>query len=149
MDLQETLPDYVRRVIHEKGLNYREVARRSGGAISHGAVGHIVNGVSTDVRKDTLQALAKGLGVPEDELFAVARGKDIREPSFEHQRLIEMYEDIPPQCQKDVMDLLAVLQQNHSLSNRKERQIERRKVAAAISKPPADEADDQDQEEAA
>jgi transcriptional regulator with XRE-family HTH domain len=78
--LQESLSDYVRRVISEKGLNYREVARRSGGAISHGAVGHIVNGVSTDVRTETLRALAKGLGVPEDEIFAVARGKAISEP---------------------------------------------------------------------
>lgn len=77
MALQETLSDYVRRVINEKGLNYREVSRRSGGVISHATVGDIVNGVSKDVRTTTLSALAKGLGVSEDEIFAVARGKTL------------------------------------------------------------------------
>jgi transcriptional regulator with XRE-family HTH domain len=77
MALQETLSDYVRRVISEKGLNYREVSRRSGGVISHATVGDIVNGVSKDVRTATLSALARGLGVSEDEIFAIARGKKL------------------------------------------------------------------------
>jgi transcriptional regulator with XRE-family HTH domain len=75
--LRESLSDYVRRVISEKGLNYREVARRSGGAFSHATVGYIINGVTKDVGTETLRGLAKGLGVSEDEIFAVARGKSL------------------------------------------------------------------------
>jgi len=72
---REKLADYVRRIISEKGLNYREVARRSGDTISHSIVFDIVSGRSKDVKTSTLIGLAKGLGVTEDELFAVARGE--------------------------------------------------------------------------
>lgn len=75
--LRENLSDYVRRVINERGLNYREVSRRSGGAISHATVGDIVNGVPRNYGTETLRALAKGLSVSEDEIFAVARGKPL------------------------------------------------------------------------
>src|SRR5688500_17821009 len=74
--LRESLSDYARRVINDKGLNYREVARRSGGGISHATVGDIVKGDPRSYGTETLRALAKGLGVSEDEIFAVARGKD-------------------------------------------------------------------------
>lgn len=131
--LQETLADYVRRIIHEKGLNYREVARRSGGAVSHGAVGHIVNGVSTDVRKDTLRALARGLQVPEDEIFAAARGKIEADPSTEHekQELINYYDDLPRECQKDVLALTKALWVRRNLEGRAEKRLER--IAARAS----------------
>jgi len=72
---QETLADYVRRVIKEKGLNYRLVSRQSGGQISHTTVGDIVSGAQKGITVETLQALARGLGVDEDEIFEVARGK--------------------------------------------------------------------------
>jgi transcriptional regulator with XRE-family HTH domain len=62
--------------------------------------------------------------------------------SVEQARLVEMYADIPAQCQKDVMDLLTVLQNNHSISRRRARLIEhretvtRRRVAALSPHPP-------------
>jgi transcriptional regulator with XRE-family HTH domain len=68
---RETLSDFVRRVIKEKDLNYREVARRAG--VSHGKIGDVINKPEQDVGIGTLKAIAKGLGVPEDLLFEIAR----------------------------------------------------------------------------
>ncbi|HEY0100855.1 MAG TPA: helix-turn-helix transcriptional regulator [Pyrinomonadaceae bacterium] len=85
---QETLGDFVRRVANEKGLSQREVARRSGGLISHVTVGDIINKNRGDVKTETLRGLAKGLGVTEEEVFAVARGKKPEDdPDFLKSRL--------------------------------------------------------------
>jgi transcriptional regulator with XRE-family HTH domain len=74
---QETLADYVRRVIRDKDLSYRKVADASGGKISPTTISDVINGQIGDIKTQTLKALAKGLGVPEDEIFAVARGKSL------------------------------------------------------------------------
>jgi transcriptional regulator with XRE-family HTH domain len=70
----ENLGPYVRRMLREKGLTLSDVTRRAGGEISRGYVCEISRGhlSSPTVRK--LQALARGLDVAEDEIFAVARG---------------------------------------------------------------------------
>jgi transcriptional regulator with XRE-family HTH domain len=110
MALQESLRDYVRRIISEKGLNYREVSRRTGGAISHATVGDIVNGVSKDVRTATLRSLAKGLGVSEDEVFAVARGKEAEgELSLDELHLLHCFRAIPPERRTDALGYLDML----------------------------------------
>jgi transcriptional regulator with XRE-family HTH domain len=74
---QESLADYVRRVIRDKDLSYRKVAAQSGGKISHATVSDIINGNQRDLKTETLIGLARGLGVSEEELFAVARGKSL------------------------------------------------------------------------
>ena len=72
----ETLPDYVRRVRNEKDLSTADVEKRSGFGITDGYVSRIENGYIKNVSPEKLKALARGLGVPEDEVFAVARGWD-------------------------------------------------------------------------
>jgi transcriptional regulator with XRE-family HTH domain len=79
----EKLSDYLRRVISEKGLKYRQVAERSGGRISHAAISDIISGKTKEVKVETLKALSKGLDIPEEEIFAVARGKS-PEPMTPH-----------------------------------------------------------------
>ncbi len=74
-DTSNSLADYVRTVIAQKGLNYREVALRSGGLITHSTVYDIINHRSSNPKTQTIKGLAKGLGVTEEELSAVARGK--------------------------------------------------------------------------
>lgn len=74
-DIINNLADYVRAVIDQKRLNYREVAARSNNLITHSTVYDIINGRSKNPTRQTLQGLAKGLGVTEEELFAVSRGK--------------------------------------------------------------------------
>lgn len=73
----ETLPDYVRRIRIEKRLSTVDVEKQSGNRISDSYVTRIENGYVKNVSPEKLQALAKGLGVTEDEIFAVVRGKSL------------------------------------------------------------------------
>lgn len=76
---RETLAEFVKRVRLEKGLSLTDVQNQSGGRIANSYVSRIENGVadSDGVTPKKLQALAKGLGVSEDEIFAVARGRPL------------------------------------------------------------------------
>ena len=78
------LQDYVRRLVNEKRLNYREVARRSRGAISHGTVYDVINGRNLNPSLSALRGLAKGLGVSEEELFAAATGKTLEKDTIDN-----------------------------------------------------------------
>lgn len=134
----EGLADLVRRVRAEKGFSLTDVernARRAGFEIAGSYVNRIENEVADadglTVKK--LQALAAGLEFSEEVLFAVARGKSPTDPDVEHAEIAEMYDDIPPQCQKDVRDLLVVLRRNHSVSAGKKQREQRRHAAAAAS----------------
>src|SRR5215475_2675443 len=71
------LGDYIREVTDRKDLSDREVARRSRSGITPSYIGNIKNGRVDNPSVKKLQALARGLGVPEDELFRVARGLPI------------------------------------------------------------------------
>ncbi|HEX6624046.1 MAG TPA: helix-turn-helix domain-containing protein [Pyrinomonadaceae bacterium] len=108
----EDLADYVRRVRYEKGLSQRDVEVRSGGGISKGYIGQIetreVLGHSVTPQK--LQALAAGLGISEDELFAVARGvSSAGDLSLEEVRLLHFYRSIPPGRRADAIGYLEML----------------------------------------
>lgn len=70
----ETLAQYVARIIKEKDLKHHEVKELSGGRITDGYVRGIMTGKASNPSVDKLKALAKGLGVLEDEIFKVARG---------------------------------------------------------------------------
>ena len=71
---QETLAEYVARIIGEKRLKHHEVKEISGGEITDGYVRGIMTGKARNPSVDKLKALALGLGVSEDEIFRVARG---------------------------------------------------------------------------
>lgn len=77
----EDLAQYVRRVRTEKGLSTTDVENNSSRKISDAYVTQIENRRVKNVSPEKLQALAKGLRVPEDEVFAVARGKALADPS--------------------------------------------------------------------
>ncbi len=68
------MADYVQRVRAEKRLSLNDVRIRSGYQIVNSYISRIENGDVTNVGLEKLSALAKGLGVPGDEIFAVARG---------------------------------------------------------------------------
>jgi transcriptional regulator with XRE-family HTH domain len=70
----EDLSGYVRRILSQKRLSFRDVQRRSGGRITQGYVGAIVNGRYANPSVEKLKALAAGLGESEEEVFRVARG---------------------------------------------------------------------------
>jgi len=68
------LARYVARVLKEKRLSRRDVQVISGWKITDAYVGSIINGRAKNLSVEKLQALARGLGVNEDEIFRVARG---------------------------------------------------------------------------
>jgi transcriptional regulator with XRE-family HTH domain len=70
----EDLRQYVKRTLKLKRLSLRDVQRQSGGSITQGYVGAIIKGTNSNLTVDKLKALARGLGVDEDEIFLVARG---------------------------------------------------------------------------
>lgn len=80
--------------MNEKELNYRQVAERSGGLISHTTVFDVVNLRSKDVKAKTLRGLAKGLGVSEDEIFSVTRGKSPTDnPDFKKWKFASLFDE--------------------------------------------------------
>lgn len=132
-----SLPQRLAQVIHRHmgDRNPNDLARKVKGEITSAGIRKVLKGES-DVRLETLVVLAKALdttaplllleamrdeeGEREDEKAQAERAK------VELFHIGEMYVDIPRQCRKDVMDLLTVLQANHSLSRRRERLVEHR-----------------------
>lgn len=109
---QESLADYVRRVIRDKDLSYRKVAIQSGGKVSHATVSDIINGNQRDLKTETLRGLAKGLGVSEEEIFAVARGKTLdTEEAFtgEFAVLFKGFHDLSPEDQAEMRAMVRML----------------------------------------
>lgn len=111
----EDFADYVRRVRGAKGLSLVDVESRSGGRISRGYVSQIENRhvLGSRVTPDKLRALAIGLGVSEDEVFAVARGKSPSDdPNFNKSRFAELalkFDQLPADKRIDVEALINLL----------------------------------------
>src|SRR6185295_2351511 len=70
-----SLPDYVRRLRHERNLSLAVVSARSRGKIGKTHINRIENGLVSSISLTKLRALAMGLGIPDDEIIAVAQGK--------------------------------------------------------------------------
>lgn len=122
------------------GLSYTKMVARSGKLVSRSALHGVMHGRSQEMTSKTVSGIARILDISEDQVRAAHKNQTLTPveiESGEKRKLWEMYSDIPPQCQKDVLDLLTVLQKNHSVSKRLERikghrkQITRRRVAAA------------------
>lgn len=78
----EDLADYVRRVMKESGVSYRDIeetADKKGFHISNGYVSKIVSRAAVNISVEKLRALAAGLNRSEEEVFAVARGQKLTE----------------------------------------------------------------------
>ncbi|MDQ3652676.1 MAG: helix-turn-helix domain-containing protein [Acidobacteriota bacterium] len=75
----ESLADFVRRVRNARGYSQPDVEKNSGFTITDGYISQIENGYIRNVSPEKLRALAKGLGVSEEAIFAVARGKSLTE----------------------------------------------------------------------
>ena len=74
-----SLASYVKKVRAEKQLSLKDVERAAANKITHGYINQIENGTvrSETVSVEKLKALAKGLGVPEDDVFRIARGRTL------------------------------------------------------------------------
>lgn len=88
----DSLAGFVRKTMEEKNLTLRDVERNSGKTITHSYVNKIKNGISTNPSSSTLRALARGLKVDEEKVFAIARGqKLISEEDIDRIELEAMY----------------------------------------------------------
>lgn len=145
----ESLAEYVQRVRREKGLSLSDVQRGSNNQIVSSYVSKIENGYADadGVTPKKLQALAKGLGISEDEIFAVARGESAtpRKPltpvdlppeiAADVELLVSMFLDVPRECQLDTLASLAGVRARRSESLKiYERHHARSQARAEISK---------------
>lgn len=111
---RESLPDYIRRVVNERGLTYREVARRSGGGITAPSISAIISGQTRNIKSSTITALAKGLGVSAEEVFAIARGKSTSgDLQLNEIRLLEYFRALPAERQGDALIILEAISQRY------------------------------------
>jgi transcriptional regulator with XRE-family HTH domain len=81
-DKDESLSEFIRRIISEENLSQRQMVERAvrrGFRITQSYISQIMSGTATNVTIEKLQALAAGLNRPEEELFDVARGGKIED----------------------------------------------------------------------
>ena len=71
------LAELVSRVIREKELKLRDVARKSDGQIAQSYVSRIISGDVTNLSTDKLLALSRGIEIDPYELFSAATGLPI------------------------------------------------------------------------
>ncbi len=109
----ETLAEYILRVMRDKSLTYQDVERQSHNKIRPGHLHDIVQGRTQNPTVKTLRNLAIGLGVPESELFAVARGQS---PDDDPQRfkgrfetMVMKFSGLPTDRQEELASLIALL----------------------------------------
>lgn len=72
MEKYADLAEYIRIVMVEKNLSTYAIARNSGDLINANTITRILNGDIKEAKLSTLEAIAKGLGIPAIELFRVA-----------------------------------------------------------------------------
>lgn len=117
MKPRETPQQYVNRVMSEEGLTHWQVAQRAqklGHKISHGYIHNIARGTVDNPSIKLIQALAAGLGKPEDEVIDVFRGKQLHEEvGFKNSwfaRLWGEYKELNDADQKEMRTVLEMLQ---------------------------------------
>ena len=105
-----SLADYVRRIRNEKDLSLAQISVGSRGQISKTHINRIENGTVARVSLIKLRALALGLGVPEDNLIAVAQGKlPTIDATKSEARLLSCFRRLAADRQEDVLVMLDAL----------------------------------------
>lgn len=112
---KEIPQDYVNRIMSESDLTHRAVALRAnalGHKISAGYVHNIASGQIDNPSVQLVQALAAGLGRPEDEVFLIFRGKQLVEEYKDSlfATLWNEYKALPGPDQRELRLVLQMLQ---------------------------------------
>ncbi len=106
----ETLGDFVRRVRKEKNLSLAAVSEQSarfGQRITASYINRIENDPKRKTTVDRLTALANGLGVPVEELFARAVGLAVsRGKSNDELHLVTRFRELSPERKADVLKMV-------------------------------------------
>ena len=72
--MKETLSEYVRRVMQQKGLGVRDIERNSKNAITNSHISKVLAGTAQNLTSDKIVALALGLDVNPHKVFSVVSG---------------------------------------------------------------------------
>lgn len=115
------LRDWVRKKLKEKKLTHILVAKRAqklGYKLSPAFTGTIVNEMNDSVSVKKLQAFAAGLGESEDEVFDIARGKQMADdPKYKASLFALMhreYSALPKEDQAELDPTINLLRKNIS-----------------------------------
>ena len=106
---RESLGDFVRRIRIEKNLSCADVSKRSarfGKEISGAYVNRIENNPTLTPSADRLTALAKGLGVPAEEVFARVAGYTPVGETPEEIELLARFKELSPERRDDVLRIV-------------------------------------------
>ena len=107
----ETLASFIAKVMHNKRMTSYDVQLRSGNEINQSYVVKLKNGEHSNVSTGKLKALAKGLGVPEEEIFAIARGTQVKKSVVLDERFENLslkFSGLPP-TKKEKLEALIEL----------------------------------------
>lgn len=105
-----SLAEYVRRIRNEKDFSLAQVSAGSRRQISKTHINRIENGTVASISLIKLRALALGLGVPEDDLIAVAQGKlPPIDATKSEARLLSYFRQLAADRQEDVLVMLQAL----------------------------------------
>ena len=108
----ETLGDFISRIRKEKNLSLADVSKQSaryGKQIAASYINRLENDPKRKVTADRLAALASGLGVPAQELFARAVGLDpYGEKSRDELYLLTRFRELSPERKADVLNIVDI-----------------------------------------
>lgn len=115
MKHRETLKDYVRRIVTTKpDMSHVKVAKRAkklGGDISAGYVNTVIQGLVKDPGVNSVKSLALGLGEPEDDVFEIARGKQLAEDAAYRESVFAMlYHEYSHLTKEDKRELQPIIE---------------------------------------
>jgi len=106
---RESLGDFVRRIRREKNMSCADVSRRSlrfGKPIAGSYVNRLENNPNLRVTTDRLKALADGLDIPADELFARSVGLIHSDEDAAEVRLLARFRTLSPERRADVLRII-------------------------------------------
>jgi transcriptional regulator with XRE-family HTH domain len=129
----ETLSKYLERVMRQKGLSAKVVARRCG--LTDSYIGRLTKGQGENLTIDTILKLAKGLGVDAHEIFTAASGVPIKNTGIDPLLLLDLIQkaitdpktmdlmrewlELPTEKQKSLFDFISFLNEQPSKKRKK------------------------------
>ena len=78
-----------------------------------------------------LRALAKGLQVPEDEIFSIARGKSLEGPDAREELLLDLFRSLTAEHQDILMSLLQHLHKEYGIKKERAEAMTKKRTRRA------------------
>ena len=119
--MRESLGDFVRRIRTEKNMSCADVSKRSARKGSRRISDSYINRLENDPKlrptADRLKALADGLGVPAEEVFARVVGFAPEGETSEEIELLARFRKLSPERRDDVLRIVDLWYQKHLIES--------------------------------